>query len=46
MVEPDGSMLRVKVKGPSTELWGEPRLTVVCEEDSTLTGTNWNLADT
>ena len=42
---PNGTMYKVKRIGPSTEPWGTPWLTLVCEEDSSFTRTNWNLSD-
>ena len=41
---PNGSMYEMKRIGPRTPC-GTPLLTLVCEEDSSFTKTNWNLSD-
>jgi len=42
---PNGSINRVTTFGPITEPFGTPWITLVCEEDSSFTRTNWNLSD-
>ena len=42
---PNWSMYKMKRLGPSTEPCGTPWLTLVYEEDSSFTRTNWNLSD-
>ena len=44
-MSPNGSMLKVKIIGLSTEPWGTPWLTLLCKEDSSFTSANWNVSD-